>query len=58
MEEVETWISVNIELYESNLIIDTLENVSQKIDGEHFSIKPSGVDRRDISEEAMPIIST
>tara|TARA_B110000046_G_C12806450_1_gene319400 strand:- start:453 stop:629 length:177 start_codon:yes stop_codon:yes gene_type:complete len=58
MEEVETWISVNIELYEFDLIIDTLENVSQKIDGEHFSIKPSGVDPRDISEEAMPIIST
>ena len=58
MEEVETWISVNIELYEFDLIIDTLENVSQKIDGEHFSIKPSGVDPRDISKEAMPVIST
>ena len=58
MEEVETWISVNIELYESDLIFDTFGNVSQKIDGEHFSIKPSGVDPRDISEEAMPIIST
>ena len=35
MEKVETWISVNIEMYESDLIIDTFENVSQKIDGEH-----------------------
>ena len=35
MEEVETWISVNIELYEPDLIFDTFGNVSQKIDGEH-----------------------
>ena len=58
MEEVETWISVNIELYESDLIIDTFEKVSQKIEGKHFLIKPSGVDSRNISKEAMPIIST
>ena len=58
MEEVETFISINIELYESDRIIDTFESVSQKIDGEHFSIKPSGLDPRDVSKEAMLIIST
>ena len=57
MEKVETCISVNIELYDSDLIIDTFGNVSQKIDGDHFSIKPSGVDPREVSKEAMPIIN-
>ena len=57
MEEVKTWISINIELYKSDLIIDTFEKVSEKIEGKHFSIKPSELDSRDIIKEAMPIIS-
>jgi L-ribulose-5-phosphate 4-epimerase len=57
MDQIEKCIAVNIELYKSDLIIDTFGNVSQKIDDNHFGIKPSGVDPSEVSIDDLPVIN-
>lgn len=54
---IEITISKNIELFNSDLVIDTFGNGSQRLDSEHFAIKPSGVDPTELLIEDVPIVS-
>ena len=53
----QTCHKINVLLSKSNLQFQTFGNVSQRIDSEYFTIKPSGVNLTKISWKDYPIIS-
>jgi L-ribulose-5-phosphate 4-epimerase len=55
-KSIEASILLNIELFNSDLVIDTFGNGSQRVDYKHFAIKPSGVNPSQVSTKDTPII--
>lgn len=47
----------NQKLVSLGLVFETFGNVSQKIDNDHFTIKPSGVDLTKIKKDDFPVIN-
>lgn len=47
----------NQKLVSMGLVFETFGNVSQRIDSDHFTIKPSGVDLTKIKKDDFPVIN-
>ena len=47
----------NQKLISMGLVFETFGNVSQRIDSDHFTIKPSGVDLTKIKKDDFPVIN-
>lgn len=56
MSVIKNCIQTNVCLHDSRLVVGSFGNASQRIDDNHFVIKPSGVDPSMVDEADMPVI--
>ncbi len=56
-KELNLCLNLNQTLYDSNLVIDTFGNLSQRLGNDYFCIKPSGVDPHMVELDDIPIIN-